>query len=140
MTITVSGATDLYGAEAHLTFDPTIIEVVDTDGGRSGVQVALGDVLSPDFVATNSVSNTAGTIDLALTQLAPTPPSDGEGALAIITFQAVSTGTSPVEFTSVILADPEGMQIPSDVVGGTIEVGDGRHQIYLPLVLRSSSH
>jgi hypothetical protein len=77
-----------------------------------------------------------GTIDLALTQLAPTPPSSGEGALAFVTFRAVSTGTSAIDFSSVILANSEGMQIPADEVGGMVEVGGGKYEIYLPIVQR----
>jgi hypothetical protein len=137
MTIAVTGAAGVYGAEAHLSFDPAVVEVVDADGGRPGVQIALGDLLSPDFVATNAVDNAAGTIDIALTQLAPTPPSDGEGALAVITFQAVATGTSPISFSDLILADSDGGQMPAEVQGGTVNVSGDRYRIYLPVVVRS---
>jgi hypothetical protein len=137
MTISVSGASGLYGAEAHLTFDPSVVEVVDADGSKPGVQVALGDLLSPDFVAVNSADNGLGTVDLALTQLSPTPPSDGEGALAMITFRGVATGTSTIEFDSAILADPDGEPIAADVHGGTVNVGGERVHIYLPAVIRS---
>lgn len=80
--------------------------MVDGKRSKREVQLNLGDLLSPDLAATNSVDNTAGTIDIALTQLAPTPPSDGEGALVVITFQA-SVRTSPISFSELILADSE---------------------------------
>jgi ABC-type transport system substrate-binding protein len=137
MTISVSGASGLYGAEVHLAFDPGVVEVVDADGGKPGVQVALGDLLSPDFVAVNSADNVSGIVDLALTQLAPTPTSDGEGALAMITFRGIATGTSTILFDSAILADPDGQPIAADVHGGTVNVGGERVHIYLPLVTRS---
>jgi hypothetical protein len=139
VTIAVAGAAGLYGMEVHLTFDPSVVEVVDADAQKSGIQVALGDLLSPDFVATNMVSNTAGTIDVALTQLAPVPPSDGEGALAAITFRAVGIGASSLDFVSVILADAEGTRMPAEVQNGRIKVGGQEHKIYLPLVTNSGS-
>jgi hypothetical protein len=137
MTITVTGATGLYGAEAHLSFDPDVVEVVDADVEKEGVQVALGDLLSPDFVALNQADNAAGTIDVALIQLAPTPPSDGDGALAAITFRMVGTGTTPITFTDVILADPDGGRISAEVSGGTVRGEDvGMESLYLPLVVK----
>ena len=137
LNLNVTGAPGLFGAEAHLTFDPSIVEVVDADLGQEGTQVALGDLLSPDFVAMNQADNVSGTVDIALTQLAPTPPCQGDGTLATITFQAVATGTSPVGFEELILAHVEGTEIPADVYSGTVEIAPAvYHHTYLPIVMR----
>ena len=85
-----------YGADINLLrFNPSILQVVDADAGTTGVQIAQGTLMS--FVITNSVNNTAGTIQFS--QLA-TPGStfSGIGTLATITFRAVSVGTSNVTF------------------------------------------
>ena len=137
LNLNVSGAAGLFGAEAHFTFDPGVIRVIDADPGQEGTQVALGDLLAPNFVAMNQANNVAGTVDIALTQLAPMLPCDGDGALATITFEAVATGTSPVGFGELILADSDGGEIPAQVYEGTVEISPAvYHYTYLPIVMR----
>ena len=121
--IRILGVTDLYGAEVHLMFDPTIVRVVDADlSSPSTVEVALGDFPYPDSVAQNVADNTAGTIDVAVAQWDPRPPCDGDGTLCTITFEALQWGISPVHFSSKLLADPIGLEIPSVSVDGEVAV------------------
>lgn len=89
--------------------------------GKRGAQAALGDLLQPDLVASNSADNMASTIDTILAQLQPTPLSGGEGALPKTTFRAMATRTPPIDFTGVTLAEPDGAQIPADVEGGSVK-------------------
>jgi hypothetical protein len=121
--IRILGVTNLYGAEVHLTFDPTIVHVVDADPSTPvTVQVALGDFPYPDSVAQNLANNTTGTIDVAVAQTLPRPPCNGDGTLCTITFEALQWGTSPVHFVSALLADTNGLVIPSTTSDGEIAV------------------
>ncbi len=111
--IIVQDVAGLYGAEIHLTFDPSRVAVQDADLTRAGVQINLGPMLTSGtyFVALNRVDNLKGTIDLALTLLNPTPVVSGTGVLARISFKALATGNSAVRIASVILVDRNGIAI-----------------------------
>lgn len=58
--------------EAFLNFNPAVVQVVDSDPNTAGIQVQPGTVLPQ--VITNTVSNSAGTIDFVATA------SSGQGA------------------------------------------------------------
>jgi lysozyme len=98
------------------------LEVVDADSGTEGIQIGLGDFLSPDFIATNTANNTTGVIDFGIAQMAPHGAVSGSGTLATITFRGKAAGTANVVFTSVLLSDPGGSEIPSSAQNGTVTV------------------
>lgn len=120
--VRIRDVTDLYGAEVHLSFDPAVMEVVDANLDAGGVQVELGDFLSPGFVAQNRADNAAGTIDVSLTQVDPSEPVSGAGTLALITFRGKRAGVSSVGFVGVMLSDRNGVEIPASVQDGLVAV------------------
>ena len=120
VAIRIENATRLYGAEVHLAFDPTHLEVQDADPGTEGIQIQAGDFPSPDFVVQNQADNVKGTIDYAATQLAPREAVDGSGVLATLTVKG--KGTSSLTFVGAKLADPDGQEIPSQSVDGQVEI------------------
>ena len=85
---------DLYGIEFRIRFDPTFVWVVDVDPAETGVQIALGDFPSPDFVSRNEADNVAGRIRYAVTQMWPSEPRSGSGWVATIRLWGRSRGTS----------------------------------------------
>jgi len=101
--INVENVANLFGVELLVTFDPNLLEVVDANPSKAGVQVAAGDLLSPDFEAANEV--TGGQIDYALTQIAPHAPVSGNGTLTV-------GGTGP---------DPTATPMPTSTPGPTTE-------------------
>lgn len=123
--VRVEEVTDLYGFEFQLTFDPTLVEVVDADPVRAGVQIQPGDFLSPDWLLDNTVDNDNGTIDYALCQWDPSLPQSGDGVLAIITWRSKAEGTSPIAFTYVLLGAPHGVPIPAGTQDGEVVVTSG---------------
>ena len=125
VSVTVENVSNLFGAEFHLSFDASILEVVDADSGTGGVQISMGDFLAPDFVAQNLADNATGTIDFAISQMAPHAAVSGSGTLATITFKGKAAGTASVSFTSVLLADAGGGQIPSSSQNATVTVTSG---------------
>jgi hypothetical protein len=120
--IRIENATRLYGAEVHLVFDPARLEVQDADPDTEGVQIQVGDFPSPDFVVQNQADNVKGTIDYAVTQLAPREAVDGSGVLATVTVKGKDKGTSSLTFVGAKLADPDGQEIPSQAVDGQVEI------------------
>ena len=111
--IMIADVTDLYGAEVSLTFDPTIL-AVDSMAAGAFLDEASGTVIS-DF------DNTAGTVDYAISLLAPAPAVDGSGVLVSITFDTLTSGTSQVAIANAILADVQGARIEATVIDGEVE-------------------
>ena len=122
VNIHIANVTDLYGAEAHLTFNPTLLEVVDADPNVDGVQIQAGTFLSPDFTAQNAVDQAIGKIDFAIAQTPDHDPVSGSGALATITFRGKAGGSSAISFVSVILSDQDGQSISTGTQDGSITV------------------
>ena len=126
--VTVLDVSNLYGIEVRISFDPTILQVVDDDPIASGVQIALGPFLGCDVPSTcaivrNEADNVGGTLAIAMSKAAPPPPdpappaSNGSGVLAAITFEAVAIGTSPVSIGSARLTEPSGFLITPVGIG-----------------------
>ncbi|HID61638.1 MAG TPA: LysM peptidoglycan-binding domain-containing protein [Anaerolineae bacterium] len=125
VAIRIENVTRLYGAEVHLTFDPTHLEIQDADPDKPGVQLQTGSFPAPDFVVQNQADNVQGTIDYAASQLAPREPVDGGGVLATITVKTKGEGSSRLAFTGVKLANPDGQQIQTETLDGEIVAAVG---------------
>lgn len=122
ISIRVDNAQNLYGLEFHLSFDPNIVEVVDADSSKPGVQLEAGGWLKGGFAAVNKADNAKGTIDYAVTLLNPAPPINGGGIVATISFKAKKDGTSPLKIVKAILATREAQEINSQWQNGAIGV------------------
>lgn len=117
--VRVKNIVNLVAYEAHLSFDPNVLEVIELiDGG----------FVSPDFVVQNTFDNAAGTIDYAVAQI-DQPPASGSGTLFEIVFRAKAQGQSPILFretqaalAGALLADPDGMEIQVSLINGSISV------------------
>jgi LysM repeat protein len=125
--IRIENVTDLFGAEVHLNFEPTLLEVIDADAGTDGVQIQPGQFLSPYFTAQNIVDQAHGKIHFATSQGPDDNPVSGSGVLATIVLRAKAVGTSKIKFDEVILANRDGGQISAETEKGNIIIdgGDG---------------
>ena len=132
--VAVEGVSDLYGVALELTFDQTLVEVVDADTGTGGVQIATGSCPAPDFVVRNAVDNSTGMINYDVSSLAPTQACNGTGVVASITFRGLAEGTSSVHFNAWLLADSNGIEITTTTQDGDVNVSVTRN-VFLPLIL-----
>jgi hypothetical protein len=123
--IVIENVQALYGLEFHLTFDPTVVEVVDADPTKAGIQIEPADWWGKGFVAINQVSNESGQIDFAATLLRPASPVIGNQVVAIINFAASKTGTSALSIASAILSTSDAEEIPFTQQSGGIGVNLG---------------
>lgn len=112
MTVEVENVTNLYGIEWTLTFNPNLLEVVDANPDKPGVQIATGGFFPPNVEDTNVVEN--GMITYIVARVEPNPAVSGSGALARITFRATGSGESTIRFDEVTLTDRSGAGIGSD--------------------------
>ena len=108
----------LGGVEVHLRWDPLLVEVVDE-------QVQPGNVFEGYNVypGANQVDNAAGQLDYALALMGWYPPVSGQFTVAAVTFRAIGSGSSDVEFYgSTQMARNDGVDISHDWVDGEVRV------------------
>ena len=106
--VKVENIANLTAIEVHLTFDTSVLEVI---------QLNDGGFIQADFVPQNSFDNTAGTIDYAVAQI-NREPANGSGVIFEIVFRAKAVGDSLISFrempaapSGALLADPNVMAI-----------------------------
>jgi hypothetical protein len=133
--VVIQDVVNLFGIQTSISFDPGVVQVVDADPIKDGVQIIPGSCPRPDFIVHNAVSNTLGTVEFAATSLNPTMPCSGNGVIASIQFQAVVDGESDFHFMDWILADPDGTEIPAISQDGFITV-DSTNKVFIPIVLK----
>lgn len=121
VAVVVSDVTGLYGLDVRLAFDPTVLEVVDLDPSRDGIQMQAGEFLHPDFVVKNEADNGDGSTWYAITQLNPREPASGSGTVVTVRFRAKAPGATPL-VPDVTLSDREGIDIYAGVTGGEYTV------------------
>lgn len=120
-------APSLGGFELNVVYDIDVLDFVSAEYGDP----VLGDQLDlagfgsisvppseapPGTVALGSVSVDLAT-DLDTLQV-------GEFILATLTFNSVGAGTSPLTLSDVVLSDPLGLQLVTEIVDGSVTVTD----------------
>jgi len=136
VTVRISDVVNLYGIEFTLNFTPTELQVVDADPGKDGVQITPADCPKPDIELTNVVSDTAGTIEYAVSQWNPTPPFSGDCSVAHIRFKTLEATTAPVRFAEWLLSDDDFNQIPAGAFDLLLEIKGSDFNVYLPMVIK----
>jgi len=123
LDIRVDDVSQLAGAEVHVTFEPTLLEVVDADPSTEGTQIAHGDFLNADFVVQNTADPTAGTVDYAIACMQLEQAASGGGVLARITFRALAEGETRITISGVLLADMQGQPIDVETDSSVAVIG-----------------
>lgn len=120
-SVKVENIADLIAFEAHLAFDPNVLEVTE---------LIAGSFIKPDFIVQNTFDNAAGTIDYAIAQI-DRPPANGDGTLFEIVFRAKAKGQSPINFREtqaalmgMLLSDSTGKAIQVSLVNANIDVSE----------------
>ena len=133
--VEIEDVNNLFGVQMEISFNPNYLQIIDTDTSSPGIQIIPGTCPAPDFILQNSASNTLGNVEYSATSLSPTSPCYGNGLVASIKFEAIAEGKSDINFTSWILADPDGLSIATLTQNGSITVKNQR-MIFLPLVIK----
>ena len=121
LQILLVNAQNVYGIDLQAAFDPAVVEVVDADPEQSGVQMTPEPFLKPDFVVLNICNNETGSLRYVVTQLNPTPPANGEGAILSIQFLGKAIGIrTALTILSVQIADRRGVKLPVNAQGADL--------------------
>jgi len=123
--VIAEGVSNLYGAEIHLRFDPTVVRLEDADPQQDGVQLTPGSLLAPNqgFVVANTSDNAAGTAVFAITLVNPAPPVEGGGVVARLTFVALQPGMLRIELENVKLVTRDLQTLDVSLSGLEVQVG-----------------
>ncbi|HEX77196.1 MAG TPA: PKD domain-containing protein [Dehalococcoidia bacterium] len=107
------------GAQFDLSFDATLVTVVD---------VEEGDLLSQDGASTffqpGAIDNDAGTVTGVVgVVITPGASVSSPGTFAIITLRAGTTsGTAPLDLSNVIVGDIQANEVPIETGSGDVEL------------------
>lgn len=134
LDIIVENATDLYGAEFRLKYDPAVLSPQDLQTEQDGIQIDVGSLLSPEqvFVVANEVEETEGIITFAVSLLQPAPPINETGPLARVVFEVLQDGPATIDLEHAKLVSSDLGTIPSDTTSLTVSsrpmsaTGEGR--------------
>jgi len=127
MEIRTSSVTDLAGVQFDLQWDPTLVEVVDADPGKLGVQITRGDMFDGynTFSPANGnlVDNVTGKLSYAIALVGADIGVSGVFHVGTVRYHAIGTGTSSVVFTGTIfMVGRGGVDIPSGYGNGEIRI------------------
>lgn len=114
------GSQSFDAVQVYLTFDPRLVEVVDADPARAGVQVTPGASLSD--VLLNGVDNAQGRLQFAAGRSIAQPPPSGTLVIATVELRGRAEGTSPLTFEANSSAAFAGRRIPLQLVPGSVAV------------------
>ncbi len=99
VNINIRGAPNVYGWQAGLTFNATILNCTGFSEGEF-----LSDV-GDTYWFPEAINNTAGVIDAHGSMLLGEITASGDGRLAYLTFKVKATGISDLHLRDVVLAD-----------------------------------
>lgn len=120
--LVIENGSDIFGIDVRAAFDPAVIEIVDADPAKDGVQMIPGEFIKADFLVRNEADNAAGTLQYVVTQVNPTPPANGSGVVLKIKVRGKKQGaSSPFTFSFVEMANGRGLKLPVEAQSGTME-------------------
>jgi hypothetical protein len=113
LQILLMNADKVYGIDLQAAYDPAVVDVVDADPSKTGIQLLPGTFPKPDYVVRNQADNKTGSLTYVVTQLNPTTPSSGGGLILSVLLRGKVIGSrGQLTFTAVVLADRSGAKQP----------------------------
>lgn len=137
--ITLAGVADLGSVQLQISFDPTVLSVVDANPGTPLViEIQPGDIFVSDSPLFNQADNVGGQIDYSIMNTS-SGPFTGDGVIATITFLALGGDVSPLDFDLAILAEPGGADIPATMEPGSVTVSGEATETPTPTVTETAT-
>jgi hypothetical protein len=124
ITLNVSGATDLREVQLGLSFDDSVVQVVDAYASEPGVQILPGSF--PGSEAEGTVTENSAGGNLVQYAYALTAPSgvSGDGTIATIQLLGLANGSASIAWTAHQLIDSDGTAAGATAAGADITVGE----------------
>jgi hypothetical protein len=117
LNVEISGATDLYGYQFDLGFNPAALQAISV---TEGAFLATG---GPTIFLPGTIDNVGGTITANADILnGAVSGTNGSGDLLDVTFQALAPGSSNVQIFNLIALDSFGLGLTFDTAGSTVNI------------------
>ncbi len=107
MTVRLDNATNLWGIDVGLVYDPI-----------SCINSSPGTIPSPDFIFRNECGN--GSVTYLALQQSPQAPANGSGDVVNLTFRCMRAGTTLLHFERAVLLDSSANRLPVIPTDGQI--------------------
>jgi len=108
INVTIADATDVYGFEYKLRFDPNVLTATNAEAGN----------FLPGISPTIEINNNQGYVYLKATLNPPAPPQSGNGTLGKITFHVENLGACNLHLSDTKLTDQSGNPLTHTVEDG----------------------
>lgn len=124
IAVQISGEAPVYGVELHLRFDPSLLQVVDDDPAREGVQIRGGTLFSgrQTFTGLNRADNSLGIIDYAVTLMGESQGVTEGGSVIVVRFVGRAAGEASIVISEALVADPAALRVTVTTRDGHITV------------------
>lgn len=123
VTVMLENAVNVYGIDVTASFDPRLVEVVDDNPNRDGVQLQPGQFPQPDFIARQDVNPQTGVLHYTITQVNPTQPATGSGVLFAVRLRGRGVaGTGEFRIDRVEMSTRDGELLPVQGSAAILEV------------------
>jgi hypothetical protein len=122
--INITNVVNMYAYELKIYYKNSILNATSAvrPPGHFMEPTDPANQFIPKWEIKNNYNATHGRIWLGFTLLAPEAPKSGSGILARITFQAIGSGTTPLNLKDTKLADSSGNPIPHTAQDGLVTV------------------
>jgi len=94
-----TGGNSVTGADVKLFYDPGVLEILDEDASKAGIQISNGSIFPT--VSRNDVDTSQGIVSFGAAYGTGSNQFNGAGTLAVLRFRVVH-GTPPLLYTMVI--------------------------------------
>jgi len=119
--VRVDDVSNFFALDLRLAFAPNSLQIIDADPQTEGIQLQTGSAPVADFVVSNKVDPTIGTVEYLVTQLGPRDGFQGDGLVATILVED-NINLNTLSIKSALLADEEGHPIQVDILNTNPEL------------------
>lgn len=114
--VTIANAAELYAYDITLRYDAAVIKVTS---------IETGSFLDTGFTAAQLIDDSAGSAQIAFSQLPPSGGKSGSGELVIFRIKALGAGTTQVRIETAQLLKKDASAITVTTSTGTVTVTGG---------------
>ena len=123
ITIIVDGGSDVHEVHFALSYDPSVVQVVDANAGQPGVQILQGPFPSGSIPGTMLQNSVAGGAITYQYQLPGAEEDGGTGTVATAQFVALANGSANFSWVTTQLVDGTGSPTNAGGSVATLLVG-----------------
>lgn len=123
VTLDLDSGVDIHAVQIGVTYNPSVVQVVDADAGASGTQILPGPFPGSDTEGAVLQNIVSGGIINYQYELDAADEVSGSGTLATVQFVAVANGNANLAWTTRILRDGNDVTTTASGAAAIIVVG-----------------